>query len=312
MSDYIDKTDQERQGNFNREPEIPEFIIERDDDARPPVEPRLPEKTGKKWLRRVLKALALALMVTAALFAYKAWDYYYNIGVPVSTTPSENIEKLQRPAAKEVPEVVMTSDSILGVALDFYAIHGLQASIEFQEPDTTDASVFLYSRSADHQADGQYLGSLVVDGKELQSDRSRLGYMAMADGRMVIGVGRSDRVKDYVADCGGSFFRQFILVSNGVIPSRFHLHGKVERRALGRIGDTLYYIATRHKETLWDFADALREYGFVDAIYITGGTDYCYYRSADGQRHDIGNPEDYPHERWKDIIPWLVFRKAAK
>ena len=312
MSDYIDKTDQERQGNFNREPEIPEFIIERDDDARPPVEPRLPEKTGKKWLRRVLKALALALMVTAALFAYKAWDYYYNIGVPVSTTPSENIEKLQRPAAKEVPEVVMTSDSILGVALDFYAIHGLQASIEFQEPDTTDASVFLYSRSADHQADGQYLGSLVVDGKELQSDRSRLGYMAMADGRMVIGVGRSDKVKDYVADCGGSFFRQFILVSNGVIPSRFHLHGKVERRALGRIGDTLYYIATRHKETLWDFADALREYGFVDAIYITGGTDYCYYRSADGQRHDIGNPEDYPHERWKDIIPWLVFRKAAK
>ena len=312
MSDYIDKTDQERQGNFNREPEIPEFIIERDDDARPPVEPRLPEKTGKKWLRRVLKALALALMVTAALFAYKAWDYYYNIGVPVSTTPSENIEKLQRPAAKEVPEVVMTSDSILGVALDFYAIHGLQASIEFQEPDTTDASVFLYSRSADHQADGQYLGSLVVDGKELQSDRSRLGYMAMADGRMVIGVGRSDKVKDYVADCGGSFFRQFILVSNGVIPSRFHLHGKVERRALGRIGDTLYYIATRHKETLWDFADALREYGFVDAIYITGGTDYCYYRSPDGQRHDIGNLEDYPHERWKDIIPWLVFRKAAK
>ena len=312
MSDYIDKTDQERQGNFNREPEIPEFIIERDDDARPPVEPRLPEKTGKKWLRRVLKTLAMALMVMVAFFAYKTWDYYYHIGVPVSTTPAENIAKLQQPAVRETSEVVLTSDSILGVALDFYAIHGLQASIEFQEPDTTDASVFLYSRSADHAADGQYIGSLVAEGKELQSDRSRLGYMAMADGRMVIGVGRSDRVKDYVADCGGSFFRQFILVSNGVIPSRFHLHGKVERRALGRIGDTLYYIATRHKETLWDFADALREYGFVDAIYITGGTDYCYYRSPDGQRHDIGNPEDYPHERWKDIIPWLVFRKAAK
>ena len=73
MSDYIDKTDQERQGNFNREPEIPEFIIERDDDARPPVEPRLPEKTGKKWLRRVLKALVMALMVMVAFFAYKTW-----------------------------------------------------------------------------------------------------------------------------------------------------------------------------------------------------------------------------------------------
>ena len=29
------------------------------------------------------------------------------------------------------------------------------------------------------------------------------------------------------------------------------------------------FFATRHKETLWDFADALREYGFIDAIYIT-------------------------------------------
>ena len=125
---------------------------------------------------------------------------------------------------------------------------------------------------------------------------------------MVIGISRSDKVKDYCVDNGGSFFRQFILVSNGVIPHRFFLHGKVERRAIGRKDNTLYYIATRHKETLWDFADALREYGFIDAIYITGGTDYSFYRSVDGSRHDIGNTEDYPHEKWKGIIPWLVFR----
>lgn len=29
-----------------------------------------------------------------------------------------------------------------GVTLDFYAIHGLKAHIEFEEPDTADASVF--------------------------------------------------------------------------------------------------------------------------------------------------------------------------
>lgn len=199
-----------------------------------------------------------------------------------------------------------------GVTLDFYAIHGLKASIEFEEPDTADVSVFLYSRCADYTADGKYLGSLVANGKEYQSDRSRLGYMAMANDQMVIGISRSEKVKDYVVEQGGSFFRQFILVSNGVIPSRFLLHGKVERRAIGRIDDTLYYISTRHKETLWDFADALREYGFVDAIYITitGGTDYyMFYRSADGARHDLGNPKDYKTENRKDIVPWLVFRR---
>ena len=246
MSDFFEKTDKNHLGDPNREPEIPEFIIENDDDARTSVETDAPKKARKKWLRRALKALAMALMVIAVFFVYRAWDYYYNIGVPVSTTPSENIKKLQTEPVKEAAEVVLSSDSILGVALDFYAIHGLRASIEFQEPDTTDTSVFLYSRSADHQADGQYLGSLVVDGEERQSDRSRLGYMGMVGNQMVIGISRSDKVKDYCAENGGSFFRQFILVSNGVIPHRFFLHGKVERRAIGRKDNTLFYIATRN------------------------------------------------------------------
>jgi len=123
-------------------------------------------------------------------------------------------------------------------------------------------------------------------------------------------VGRSDEVKNYVQPLGGSFFRQFVLVSANTIPKRFYLHGKVERRAIGRKGDMLYYIATRYKETLWDFADALREYGFIDAIYITGGTDYSFYRSADGVRHDIGDAGRYPHRKWAGVIPWLVFRRA--
>ena len=245
----------------------------------------------------------------AILVGYYFWNYYYNIGVPVSVTPEQNIEKLQRPVKQEIPEVVMTSDSILGVAMDFYAIHGLKASIEFEEPDTTDTSVYLYCRSADFKADSTYIGSLVVNGEEYQSDTHRLGYMAMLGGNSVIGISRSEKVKDFVQEQGGSFFRQFILVSNGTIPSRFFLHGKVERRAIGRIDDQLYFIATRHKETLWDFADALREYGFIDAIYITGGADYVFYRDKDRVKHDIGVFTEHSYTKWKGIIPWLVFRR---
>lgn len=83
---------------------------------------------------------------------------------------------------------------------------------------------------------------------------------------------------------------------------------KAKCRAIVHI-DQFYYIATRHKETLWDFADALREYGFIDAIYITGGADYVFYRDKNGIRHDIGDSADYPHEKWKEVVPWLVFRK---
>ena len=293
-----------------QKPVVPIIIIERDEQPQPKeiVTKVVAPSKKQKWLKRILAFAVVGCMIVAAIAGYYFWNYYYNIGVSVSVSPEQNIEKLQRPLKKETPQIMMTSDSILGVAMDFYAIHGLKASIEFEEPDTADTSVFLYSRCADYTADGRYLGSLVAEGVEKQSDRSRLGYMAMADGNMVIGISRSEKVKDYVLERGGSFFRQFILVSNGMIPSRFFLHGKVERRAIGRIENQLYYIATRHKETLWDFADALREYGFIDAIYITGGTDYCFYRDKDAARHDIGDPADYPHEKWKGIIPWLVFR----
>lgn len=293
-----------------QKPEVPIIIIERDEQpqTKESVTKVVAPSKKQKWLKRFLALIAVGCLMVAILAGYYFWNYYYNIGISVSVTPEQNIEKLQRPAMQEAPEVVMTSDSILGVAMDFYAIHGLKASIEFEEPDTADTSVFLYCRSADFKADSTYIGSLVVNGKEYQSDKSRLGYMAMLGGNSVIGISRSEKVKDFVQERGGSFFRQFILVSDGAIPSRFFLHGKVERRAIGRIGNQLYFIATRHKETLWDFADALREYGFIDAIYITGGADYVFYRDKSGLRHDIGNSADYPHGKWEVIVPWLVFR----
>lgn len=287
-------------------PEVPVIIIERDDEEVKAVSPSPGRR--RTWWRWAVAAL-VALACVAALLAWYENYKEYRVGIPISTTPTQNIEKLKQAAKAEPAQVVMSSDSIIGVALDFYALHGLKASLQFEEPDTADASVYLYSRCADHMADGNFIGSLVADGKTLQDDRSRLGYMAMADGRMVIGVSRSDKVKDYVVERGGSFFRQFILVSNGVIPTRFYLHGKVERRAIGRMGDTLYYIATRHKESLWDFADALREFGFVDAIYLTGGNRRCFYRSVDGERHDIGTDDGSRHGNGENRIAWLVFRK---
>ena len=244
-----------------QKPEVPIIIIERDEQPQSKeIVTRVVAPSGKrKWIKRLLTLIGVGCCMVAVAVGYYLWNYYYNIGVTVSVTPEQNIEKLQKPVKQEAPEIVVTGDSILGVAMDFYAIHGLKATIEFEEPDTADASVYLYARCADHKADSTYIGSLVVNGKVYQSDTHRLGYMGMLGGNSVIGISRSEKVKDYVQEHGGCFFRQFILVSDGAIPSRFFLHGKVERRAIGRMGDQLYYIATRHKETLWDFADALRE-----------------------------------------------------
>ncbi|MBR0036232.1 MAG: hypothetical protein IJP70_01180 [Bacteroidales bacterium] len=283
--------------------ETPTIIVERD--------PEPANRTG----RRLLWAIgSVAVAVLACISVWAVWRYcrnYANIGVPIAVTSQQNIGKLKLPVdASLTPEVIKTSDTILGVAMNFYEMRGLKAEIEMQEPDTADLSVYLYSRCADYHKDFSIIGSMVINGEEIETAKgNRKGYFAADNDNFVIGIARDEKVKDYVKSVGGCFFRQFILVSDGTVPPVFYLHGKVERRAIGRMkNDALFYIETLQKETMWDFADALREYGFVDAIYITGGYDYCYYRTADGVRHDISDPARYPH-KYPGQIPWVVFRK---
>lgn len=291
------------------ETENPIIIIESDDE-----EESTNNQVVVKTKRSIWKYIAMLLCVTAviAIGGYLGWNYYrhnYYVGMPVSCSPSENIAKLERTPSKVTPEVVFTQDSIGSVALNMYEIRGLKAELSFDEPDTTQTDVYLYSRCADYGKHGKILGSMVQAGKLICDDNTRLGYCAMVGGNTVIGIARNEAVRDYAMENNGYFFRQFILVSNGEIPHVFHLHKKVERRALARMDDHIYYIESRHAETMWDFADAIRRYGFIDAIYITGGDQPSYYRTSDGERHLIGNPDNHPSERNKKLAPYIIFRK---
>lgn len=288
--------------------ENPVIMIERDYDAAPE-----PERNRKRFAKRIIFACGalIALAVIAGIcYAYYLRNYY--VGMPVSCSPAENIEKLKVQTLQHVqPEVVMTSDSIGTVAINMYELRGLRAELSFDKPDTTDTDVYFYSRCADYGRNGSYLGSMVVDGEEYSNDNSRLGYCAMVGNSMVIGIARNEAVRDFTKEQGGSFFRQFILVSDGEIPRKFHLHKKVERRALARMDNQIYYIESRNAETMYDFADAIRKYGFIDAIYITGGNIQSFYRTADGACHDIGVTAVPAHKsKGKVKVPWLVFRKA--
>lgn len=295
------------------EGETPVITIEHTDDET--VSSNTINVKPRRRMPWIVGTAVITILICASVaLGYWYYRYYTNIGISVSVTSEQNIAKLQRPSVKETPEVVMTSDTILGVGMNMYELRGLRAEISFEQPDTTDTDVYLYSRCSDFTSydptENHYIGSLVVEGKELESEVSRMGYCAMANGNVVIGVARDEDVKDYCIEQGGSFFRQFILVSNGVIPSRFFLHGKVERRGIARMGDKLYYIETHSPEVMWAFADAIREYGFTDAIYITGGNDYCYYRDATGALHDIGDvSRKGTKHKGEGIVPWLVFRK---
>ena len=301
-----------RQSSVQELVEKPVITIEDDDaEEKPAVAPQKHRKF-RAFAKYAAIVVSIALLVLACYKAKSLYNYYHNIGVSVSVTPKGNIGKLAvtRPQGDGESAIQLTSDSILGVALNVYALQNVRAEMTLVEPDTADHSVLMYVRTADYTASGKYLGSLVINGEELRSDVSRLGYCAISGGNMVIGVSRYDDVKDYVINQGGSYFRQFILVSDGMLPSRFRLHGKVERKALARTAtDRICIVETRHPETLWDFADALREYGFVDAIYLTGGNEVGFYRNPDGSAVCGTRAAEYRDYSLYNVTPWLVLRQ---
>ena len=264
----------------------------------------------QKWGRGIIWFVATVTLVFGCYGTILLYNYYYNIGVSISVSPRDNIKKLDSmQVQKGSSEVVLKTDSVLGVALDIYELHNVRAELSLVEPDTADHSVLMYTRTADYTSTGKYIGSLVVDGEKKQSDASRLGYCAIERGNMVIGVSRFDDMQEHMIERDGSYFRQFVLVSNGELPHRFSLHGKVERKALARTADDrLCVIATRHPETLWDFADALREYGYVDAIYLTGGNESGFYRAPDGTAYFTEKAAKYRTDKHHGVAPWLVLR----
>lgn len=73
------------------------------------------------------------------------------------------------------------------------------------------------------------------------------------------------------------------------MPQAVCLKGKVTRCALTRhSGSTdFYYVETVHRESLYDFAEAFADYGFIDAMLLTGVNDgNTFYRSVDEGVHD--------------------------
>lgn len=291
------------------------------DDQRPVEVPKieieaLPDKVeGRKWLKvgaGVLVAVLLGVIVW--LVSRRPAEEEY----PVSVAVNENIAKLAEPYSAWAEGSVLTSDSVLGIGLDIYTLRGLRASIEYDYPDMEDSTIVIFMRSVDYRPDFSLMGTMVVDGELMadndgETDGLRPAYIAISpQGRAVLGVDFDGEMSSHIEKIGGSFFRQQLLLSNGVKPQTFQLHGKVERAAIGRtFDDELFYVITNDKATMSDFADALKNYGFIDAIYITGGNIWNSYRDEEGVFHpgkyQIGKADKYNAR--KERIPLLVFRR---
>lgn len=279
------------------------------------ITPSLANK--KKFFSWQRASLAVIILLLLAICAWLGWGYYQhhrwavNFEYPVSRSSVQIITDLNKTGQIKGDSVhVFTADSIDGVTMRFYNLAGLKASMSREMPADSDSSVVLVTQGWDYYFDDakqyHFLGDFVYNGKMLAQGTGKAGFVAVTTKGWQMGISQEDSVRDYVLDQGGSMFRQFALVSAGQIClKQFALKGKVHRRALARKpGDaTAYYVETVNKESLYDFAEALADYGFIDAVYLTGadGTEPVY-RDADGILHGDLNV-------WTRKSNLLVFRK---
>lgn len=289
----------------------PQPTIRKGEDTTPSL------ANKKKFFGWQRAALAVIILLLLAILAWLGWGYYQhhrwavNFEYPVSRSSAQIITDLSKTGQIKGDSVhVFTADSIDGVTMRFYNLAGLKASMSREMPADSDSSVVLVTQGWDYYFDDakqyHFLGDFVYNGKMLAQGTGKAGFVAVTTKGWQMGISQEDSVRDYIISQGASMFRQFALVSAGQIClKQFALKGKVHRRALARKpGDvTAYYVETVNKESLYDFAEALADYGFIDAVYLTGadGTEPVY-RDEKGTLHG-----DF--EAWKHKSNLLVFRK---
>lgn len=263
--------------------------------------PKTNSKQSNKW-----KIIALILTSIIALVGliYIGRHIYHIKEFIQSRYANDVIAALSEPMKGKAGVTPMTEE-FMGVKLKIYRLDGLKAHFADTVPDCTDSSIYLVTRSSDYKIVNEkkeIIGDYILNGKVLQNSSWRAGFMAIVDGNAQIGIDRSNKILKHVKENEGSMFRQLALVSASIkCDNQFILKGKVTRCAYGRDkNNTLYYIETENPETLYGFADALIEYGFIDAIYVTGGKQPdLFYRTEDGIPHG-SFIDDKPHE----LVVW--------
>ena len=263
-----------------------------------------PKKDPGRPNRWKAVAFILAGILVAACLFYIGRHIKHSREFIQSRYADTVIEALAQPVEGK-PGIHAFSEDIANVKLKIYRLDNLKAHFADTVPDYADSTIYLVTRSSDYKIIGdkkEIIGDYIVDGEVVEKSNWRAGFMAIVDGNAQIGIDRSSKIAKHVQKSGGSMFRQLALVSANIsCDNQFILRGKVTRCAYGRDRQgKLYFIETVEPETLSGFADALIEYGFIDAVYITGGSQpNLFYRTEDGTAHGH-YIDDKPHE----LVVW--------
>lgn len=147
--------------------------------------------------------------------------------------------------------------------------------------DDTTNNMLLF-QAADVRADNKKIvGAFVLRGKPLSWGLSKKGYCGIIGNQVTIGVADNSPLFEQATEVGGYFFRQYPLVSDGMLVEN-ELKSQSTRRGLCELEGRVVVAETFTPESLHDFSQALVDLGTTNAIYLVGSSAIGWHRTMDG------------------------------
>ena len=205
-----------------------------------------------------------------------------------------------------LPSCTMVSDTLIdSVHLQIFTPYNTVPTLHVGALDTSDADIVFCSFAADlGYENGKIIGAFVQEGEILSYGGGRkLGYCAILDENITIGVSENSPLFEEAIEEGGYFFRQYPAVNNGVAMEN-NPKNAAYRRALCMLNGKVCVVATFDRVLMNDFATTLVKLGVDNAIFLIGGNAEGWYRTEDGTFHRLGEK----YVKGNPNINYIVFR----
>ena len=276
-----------------------ERISEKKPSEKPPF-------TTEKRIRILSKGKMLwpLLVLAVILFTVLLWVFIH-FSTGRSSLPPETITTVPDTLRQEAPVPVLPfverKDTIINdIPLSLFIPHNATPTLAVGITDELRQNAILGFQAADIRQDNEeILGAFVLNGKLLSRGISKKGFCAIIDGKITLGNAESTSLFEKAVEKDGCFFRQYPLVSDGVLINSGP-KGKGIRKALCSAGGQVFVAVSGTEESFHDFSQALVDLGVEDAIYLCGGS------KARGWYHELGgeliscgeNDQRFRHENY--------------
>lgn len=196
------------------------------------------------------------------------------------------------------PGYVEFRDTLINdIPLRLFIPHNADMSLHIGKMDYSDTTVVYAAQAADVRADnGGIVGAFVLKGEPLAWGLSKKGYCASINGVVSVGVAGNSPLFEQATEQGGYFFRQYPLVSDGVIVENEPKGKSIRRGICDRRGE-IFMVETGSAESFHDFSQALVDLGVDQAVYLVGSSAYGWAVNEAGEVYEFGDKNYYGGRR---------------